>query len=106
MLKRFSKEIDDIDLKKLLNAINKRIEFLYDKEHQIGHSYFMKIEDLEGLQNVFATKILPLLEEYFFEDRGKIVTVLQDNNNFYQLINPPAGLDTEDKKRSITEMKN
>lgn len=95
---KISKEIDDIDLKKLLNAINKRIEFLYDKEHQIGHSYFMKIEDLEGLQNVFATKILPLLEEYFFEDRGKIVTVLQDNNNFYQLINPPAGLDTEDKK--------
>ena len=70
------KRYKDIDLPLLLEKINKRIEKLLDREHQIGHSYFLKVEDLEGLRRVFKDNILPLLQEYFFGDYGKIGKVL------------------------------
>lgn len=69
-----------VDLQKLLSTINGRIEKLLDKDHCIGHSYFMGIEKkdtpLEELRLIFKTKVLPLLEEYFFGDPGKIGMVL------------------------------
>lgn len=77
-----------IDLQKLLAAINQRIELLYDKEHCIGHAYFKDIvenpdmpdeDKFCSLQNIFQYKIIPLLEEYFFEDWQKIRLVLADN---------------------------
>lgn len=70
----------DVDLRKLLGVINARIEKLLDKDHCIGHSYFMDIaksnDPLAELQNVFSTKILPLMEEYFYGDPAKIGMVL------------------------------
>ncbi len=71
-----TKTIGRIDLVKLLTAINKRIASLYDKEHCIGHSYFWNVETLDDLANVFKNKILPLLEEYFFEDSERLHIVL------------------------------
>ena len=69
--------IGAIDVIKMLNAINYRIEKLIDKDHKIGHAYFLKIErSEEALKQVFADKIIPLLEEYFFGDLGKIGLVL------------------------------
>lgn len=68
--------VDDIDLPLLLNTINKRIEKLLDKDHQIGHSYFMLVSNLEELKYTFQNKIIPLLQEYFFGDFGKIGLVL------------------------------
>ncbi len=65
-------EYQDVDLKKLLETINQRIEVLIDKDHQIGHSYFIGIENLDDLKLVFKDKIIPLLEEYFYGDFGKI----------------------------------
>lgn len=65
-----------IDLKKLLEAINTRIEFLLDKDHLIGHSYFVKIETFEDLKEVFKNSIMPLLQEYFYDDFEKIRVVL------------------------------
>jgi len=69
-----------IDLAALLNAINARIEKLLDKDYCIGHSYFMTIknrkEPLEEIKNIFQNKILPLLQEYFYGDWGKIVLVI------------------------------
>lgn len=74
-----------IDLPRLLDAINQRVEALYDSDHCIGHAYFTSLKDipdgeerLVGLQQVFSKRILPLLEEYFFEDREKISLVLAD----------------------------
>ena len=64
-----------IDLANLLVIINKRIEKLLDKDHQIGHSYFLKFEN-NNLMSVFYNKIIPLLQEYFFGDYGKIGLVL------------------------------
>ena len=69
----------DVDLKSLLNTINHRIELLIDKNHQIGHAYFIDIENLEDLKLTFKNKIIPLLEEYFYGDFGKIGLVLGDN---------------------------
>lgn len=66
----------DVDLSKLLETINKRIEVLIDKDHQIGHSYFIGIQDIDGLRRTFKDKIIPLLEEYFYGDFGKIGLVL------------------------------
>lgn len=65
-----------LNLEKLLIIINARIEKLLDKDHQIGHSYFMTVFNIEKLKWVFANKIIPLLQEYFFGDYGKIGLVL------------------------------
>lgn len=71
--------IQGINLQEMLKAINDRITYLYDREHTIGHAYFMDIRDLDGLKRVFQTKIIPLLQEYFYEDYAKINVVLNNN---------------------------
>lgn len=74
-----------INIKKLLTMLNKRIEALYNRDHTLGHAYFMRIKELKDedrfneLKSVFRNKIIPLLEEYFFEDWQKIRLVLGDN---------------------------
>ena len=68
--------VEDIDLVRVLKTINKRIEVLLDKDHQIGHSYFMCVSNIEDLKFAFRNKIIPLLQEYFFGDYGKIGLVL------------------------------
>lgn len=78
----FTKELKDlmkfegIDLCELLQTINKRIEKLLDQDHLIGHSYFMDVFSLSDLKAVFQNKIIPLLQEYFYGDYGKIGLVL------------------------------
>lgn len=75
-------EIDGVQLSRLLGTINDRIEMLYDREHTIGHAYFMPLKDeptLEKLGSIFENKVIPLLAEYFFEDWEKIRLVLGDN---------------------------
>jgi Cdc6-like AAA superfamily ATPase len=69
-------EDEKIDLITLLNTINERIEMLIDKDHKIGHSYFLNVTNFEDLSKVFTDKVIPLLEEYFFGDFGKIGLVL------------------------------
>jgi 5-methylcytosine-specific restriction protein B len=68
--------LNGIDLPLLLDTVNKRIVKLLDKDHQIGHSYFMTVENLDNLKIVFHNKIIPLLQEYFFGDYGKAGLVL------------------------------
>lgn len=78
-------ENDKIELQELLKAINNRIEFLLDKDHLIGHSYLVKVETFDDLKEVFRNSIIPLLQEYFYDDFEKIKFVLNikdDNNNF------------------------
>src|SRR5690606_20507239 len=60
----------DVDLKLLLETINQRIEALINKDHQIGHSYFIGIQNFWDLKQTFKDKIIPLLEEYFYGDFG------------------------------------
>lgn len=78
-------EVGGVDLGKLLRKMNERIEVLYDRDHLLGHAYFMHMkadptkQTIAELADVFRNKILPLLEEYFFEDWQKIRLVLADN---------------------------
>lgn len=67
---------EKVSLNTILKTINDRIEFLIDKDHQIGHSYLLKVKCLKDLSNIFANNIIPLLEEYFYGDYGKIGLVL------------------------------
>ena len=71
--------IEDINIGKMLKTINERIEYLYDRDHTIGHAYFINVSDLKTLANVFKNKILPLLQEYFYDDWEKIRLVLGDS---------------------------
>ena len=75
-----------IDVRQLLERINERIEALYDRDHCIGHAYLTALADVEdgparfkALADIFRNRIVPLLEEYFFEDWRKIRLVLGDN---------------------------
>ena len=71
-----------IDIAKMLEIINLRIEYLYDREHTIGHAYFMPLlndPSIEKLAEIFDKNLIPLLKEYFYEDYGKIQMILGDN---------------------------
>lgn len=75
--------VDGIDIECVMQTINERIELLYDRDHLIGHTYFLslrKTKTLVELQRIFEHHIIPLLEEYFFEDWDKIRRVLGDHD--------------------------
>ncbi|GAB3517027.1 AAA family ATPase [Photobacterium alginatilyticum] len=75
-------DIDGINVSQLVRTINKRIELLYDREHTIGHSFFLPLKDnpsIDLLAEIFELQILPLLEEYFFEDWERVGMVLGDH---------------------------
>ena len=73
----------NIDIKKMLETINQRIEYLYDRDHVIGHSYLMECKTMPQLESAFRDNIIPLLQEYFYDDWEKIRLIL--NNNFIQI---------------------
>ncbi|OOY01091.1 endonuclease [Campylobacter coli] len=76
---KLSNNCKGVDLQKLLEVINARIEYLLDREKTIGHAFFIGVENLEDLKKVFQNKIIPLLQEYFYNDYALINAVLNDN---------------------------
>lgn len=97
----------DIDLAELLELINNRIEKLLDKDHLIGHSYFLSVDSILSLKTAFQDQIIPLLQEYFYGDFGKIGLVLgkdffvdqgkQNNENIF------AGFDESYETEGLQE---
>ena len=67
-----------MDLAKLLVALNDRIEALFDRDHRIGHAFFIGVTSLEGLERVFRRKVIPLLQEYFYENWSNVRRALND----------------------------
>ena len=89
-------KVGDFDVAAMLEAINERITFLYDREHTIGHAFFTKLKNdpsLETLKTIFKKSVIPLLQEYFYEDYQKIQLVLGDNGK------------TDDSLKFITDEK-
>lgn len=77
------KTVVDINIGQLLQVMNERIEVLLDRDHCLGHAYFIGLKNkdtLENLSSIFKLQILPLLQEYFFEDWERIAWVLNDQN--------------------------
>ncbi len=75
-------KVGNIHIQRLMEVMNARIEALYDREHTIGHAYFMSLKEdnsLENLATIFKNAIIPLLQEYFYEDYSKIQLVLGDH---------------------------
>jgi len=60
----------------VFSKLNERLRYLYDREHQIGHAYFLGVRSLDGLRAVFADRILPLLQEYFYGQWDKVALAL------------------------------
>jgi 5-methylcytosine-specific restriction protein B len=74
----------EINLQDVLRIINERIEYLLDRDHLIGHSYFIGITDWDTLCSKFRNNIIPLLQEYFYNDWEKIALVLGDNDSWHK----------------------
>jgi 5-methylcytosine-specific restriction protein B len=74
--------VEGVNIGQLLRVMNQRIEVLLDRDHCLGHAYFMSLkadDPLEKLEVIFRNQILPLLQEYFFEDWQRIQWVLNDH---------------------------
>lgn len=83
-------KVEGVEVDRLLDIINQRIEVLLDRDHCIGHAYFMPLKDkpeLSVLREIFLQKIIPLLQEYFFDDWEHIHMVLNENGMLKQKYN-------------------
>lgn len=87
--------LDGIDVIKLLQVINKRVELLLDTNFIIGHAFFMKVKTWEDVKAVIERKIFPLLEEYFFDDRQKIQVVFNDIDEVGDIVANPIYIHDE-----------
>ncbi|RDY22476.1 hypothetical protein CHF27_013240 [Romboutsia maritimum] len=71
-------DIDGINIIELLRTINSRIELLLDSNYNIGHAYFANISSFDDIKAVIVYKVIPLLEEYFYNDPEKVQLILND----------------------------
>jgi 5-methylcytosine-specific restriction protein B len=82
-----------INLVRVLTIINQRIEYLIDREHRIGHAFFIGCETAEQTYAAMRDKVIPLLQEYFFEDWSRIHAVLGDGFIREDKLDPPPGVE-------------
>ncbi|WP_052772839.1 AAA family ATPase [Luteimonas sp. FCS-9] len=78
--KVLERRIEGVDLARLLQAVNQRLEFLADRDRLIGHAYFTRVGSLDDLRVVFRLQVIPLLQEYFFDDWSRVALVLAARN--------------------------
>lgn len=67
-----------INLRALLAAMNVRVKFLLSRDLMLGHAYFIKVRTFSDLKKVFLNQVIPLLQEYFYNDWHRIQLVFRD----------------------------
>jgi 5-methylcytosine-specific restriction protein B len=98
-------DVEGINLQALLEAMNARIESLFDRDHILGHTYLMGVSTFDELVKRFNSQIIPLLQEYFFEDWHRIQLVFHDEGEppERQIIQdrdrPSEGVATHDRRQ-------
>ena len=94
-LRHVDTDIDGVDGRAMLRAMNERIAVYLDREHQIGHTYLIGVKTLDHLAETFQHRIVPLLQEYFYGDWIKIRLVLNGNPFIYEVNISSADIDPE-----------
>ncbi|OSZ81161.1 hypothetical protein CAP36_07975 [Chitinophagaceae bacterium IBVUCB2] len=105
-----------VNLQTLLTTINNRLTILKDSDHTIGHAWLWEVDSIDKLKAVFANKILPLLQEYFYNDYEKLGLVLGDAffelphkrvaGNEFALFTGSSGLSGQYRNKYIYKLKN